>query len=374
MKQVRADHPGANIVNSNPQNVIPNPNVIYNIPVVVHVLWNTAGQNISDAQIQSQIDVLNEDYARMNADAVNTPGAFASFASSTNFRFCLATTDPTGNPTNGIERRQTSQAEYQTDDRMKHYNNGGLNAWDVDRYLNIWVCNLADDILGYAETPDMIPHTNTFGVVIAYNAFGRMGTATSPYHLGRTATHEIGHCFNLIHIWGDDNGSCGGLGDRVADTPDQSSETFNCVNFPKLDTCSNTYPGIMFMNYMDYSDDACMNLFTAGQAIRMYNEINAYYPSLIVSTACGNVGVNELSSLSSFNIYPNPSSGHFTAEFAPGTNNVHVELINSFGQILFSSNPEVSRVDFDLSSYPAGLYFVRFSDGKASQTKPVVVE
>jgi hypothetical protein len=362
-----------------PVTPINNPDFIFYIPVVVHIVWNTAGQNITDAQVQSQIDVLNEDYSRMNPDAANTPGAFASVASSTNFRFCLAQFDPSGNPTNGIERRQTTLSEFNPDNDMKHFSTGGLDAWDTDLYMNIWVCNLADDILGYAEQPDIFPHTNTFGCVIAYNAFGRNGVATPPYHLGRTTTHELGHCFNLIHTWGDDGGSCGGLGDRVADTPDQANETFNCVNFPHTDTCSSSYPGIMFMNYMDYSNDNCMNLFTAGQAARMYSEINNYYPALLASTKCGNVGVLETSSAFSFSLYPNPTKGTFYIDLNTTKylgDELNVLVTNVLGEIISETiikNPYGKVHEQALENPAKGIYFITLFNENYKKTSRIVI-
>jgi hypothetical protein len=383
MQYVRAknanEHPNVNFPASNPV-YVPRTDAIYYIPVVVHVLWNTTGQNISDAQINSQIDVLNEDYGRTNANASATPAAFAQIASGTNFRFCLAHYDPSGNITTGIERRQTTKTEFQTDDQMKHFSMGGLNQWDPDRYLNIWVCNLGPDILGYAETPDVVPHTNTFGVVIAYNAFGRMGTATSPYDLGRTTTHEIGHCFNLWHIWGDDNGTCGGQGDLVGDTPDQANETYNCVNFPKLDTCSPNYPGIMFMNYMDYSDDDCMSMFSAGQAVRMYNEIWNYYPLLLSSGACTTNGIGELSSDFNFSVYPNPSNGKINIDLTATKylgEELKISLFNTLGEIIFADelkNAVRNIYNIDLSDQSSGLYFLTLTNEKYRRSIKLILK
>ena len=171
------------------------------IPVVVHVVYNTTGQNISDAQVESQIDVLNEDFARLNADTANTPAPFASIAGPTPIRFCLAQRTPDDQPSTGIERRQTGTSSFFDDDAIKAFSSGGLDAWDPTRFFNIWVGPLGGGLLGYAEFPSG-SISNTYGVVIAYDAFGRIGTAASPFDLGRTASHEIGHCFGLYHIWG----------------------------------------------------------------------------------------------------------------------------------------------------------------------------
>jgi hypothetical protein len=236
--------------------------VTLTIPVVVHVLYNTTAQNISDAQIQSQIDVLNEDFQKLNADVTKTPSAFTSSVANVGIAFTLAKRDPAGNATTGIERKSTTITSWGTDDKMKSTTTGGLNTWPAGSYLNLWVCNLSGGILGYAQFPGGAAATD--GVVIRTSAFGRNGSATAPFNLGRTGTHEVGHWLNLRHIWGD--ASCGT--DQVSDTPTQQTSNTGCPSFPRL-TCGNTTSGDMFMNYMDYTDDACMYMFSNGQSSRM---------------------------------------------------------------------------------------------------------
>ena len=230
------------------------------IPVVVHVLYKTAAQNITDAQVQSQIDVLNADYSKTNADVSGTPSLFAGLASSMNIQFCLAKTDPNGNTTTGIIHKATTTTSFSdANDGAKYNSLGGDNAWDATKYLNIWVCNLGNGLLGYAQFPGGPVATD--GVVILYSAFGSGGTAVAPYNKGRSATHEVGHWLNLRHVWGD--ASCGN--DLVNDTPTQSTSNFGCPAFPHS-TCGNTSD--MFMNFMDYTDDPCMFMFSAGQVAR----------------------------------------------------------------------------------------------------------
>lgn len=258
------------------------------IPVVVHVVYNTASQNISNAQIISQINVLNQDFGRTNSDTTNTPTAFKPIAANTGIQFCLAQRDPAGNPTNGIERRSTTVTSFTTDDKVKFFSQGGLDIWDPSRYLNIWVCNMGGGLLGYGEFPTG-SLSNTFGAVIQYNAFGNTGTVSAPFNLGRTCTHEFSHCFNLYHIWGDDGTACTGS-DLCTDTPNQAGATSGCFAFPKTDACSPASPGIQFMNYMDYSDDNCMNMFTTCQSTRMNNVLNSLpYSSLKTSNGCSPV-------------------------------------------------------------------------------------
>lgn len=237
---------------------------IVTIPVVFHVLYNTSSQNISDAKCIAQLSQLNLDYARLNADASSTPSAFTGVASNTQIQFCLAQRDPQGNATTGIIHKSTTVASFTSNDNVKRSANGGDDAWSSSNYLNIWVCNLGGGLLGYAQFPGGTASTD--GVVVLYSSVGSVlspGTAT-PYHLGRTMTHEVGHWLNLRHIWGD--ASCGN--DLVSDTPTQSTSNFGCPTFPHV-TCSNGANGDMFMNYMDYTDDGCMNMFTAGQTARM---------------------------------------------------------------------------------------------------------
>ncbi len=238
---------------------------ITRIPVVVHVVWNTAAQNVSEQQIASQIDVLNRDFRRTNPDANSTPAPFLPLASDSRIEFVLADTGPNGAPSSGIERRQTGVAAFSDDDAVKSFSSGGLNAWPQERYLNMWVCPLGGGLLGYAQFPGGPGATD--GVVIQQSAFGTTGTAAAPFNLGRTATHEIGHWLNLNHIWGDDGTGCNGT-DNVADTPNQGGPRTGAPSFPQI-SCNNGPHGDMFMNYMDYVDDRAMFMFSAGQVARM---------------------------------------------------------------------------------------------------------
>lgn len=257
---------------------------VITIPVVVHVVYNTPIQNISGAQVQTQIDVMNEDFRRLNSDTVNTPAPFKHLGADVELEFCLARRDPNNNPTLGITRTYTTVTSFSLNNAVKYTSTGGHDIWDRDKYLNIWVCNLGG-ILGYAQFPGGPPSTD--GVVSHYLYTGTIGTASSPYHLGRTVTHEIGHWLNLWHIWGDDGGSCVGS-DFVDDTPNQADETYGCPPFPQI-SCNNGPNGDMFMNYMDYSDDACFNIFTLGQSTRMNIVMDGIRVSLKTSNGCSNV-------------------------------------------------------------------------------------
>ncbi len=223
------------------------------IPVVFNVLYKTTEQNISLSQIQSQIDVLNEDFGGANSDIGGVPTIFHGVkAGDIKVRFVLDL----------VVRKSTNKKSWTTNDAMKKSQQGGIDPTSPATKMNFWVCNLSGGILGYAQFPGGDPATD--GIVCDDNATGRTGTAAAPYGLGRTATHEVGHYLNLRHIWGD--ATCGN--DFVSDTPLHNTYNFGCPLYPHLSTCSGT-PVEMTMNYMDYTYDACMFMFSAGQETRM---------------------------------------------------------------------------------------------------------
>lgn len=268
------------------------------IPVVVHVLYGNSTQNISLAQIQSQIAVLNKDFSATNTDISNVPSVFQSVVADCDIEFCLAQVDPNNQPTNGVNRVNvgtTSLTTSQIDNTWKPQ-----TIWDPTKYFNIWVANIQGNILGYAQFPNSSGlgglntnngTANTDGVVILYNAFGTTGAVSAPYNKGRTATHEIGHWLGLRHIWGDNN--CGN--DFCSDTPPAQTSNYSCPTHPhKLGTCSGNTTGEMFMNYMDYVNDACMYMFTANQKARMdvVLQNSPRRSSLLTSNVCGTAPLN----------------------------------------------------------------------------------
>ena len=234
------------------------------IQCVVHVVAKTDEENITDAQIESQIEVLNQDYRGTNSDRSSVPDPWTSLTADPNIQFALAKKDPKGKATNGITRVQTTRDSFGTGDSVKTKAGGGIPPWATDRYLNIWVCNLGDGLLGYAQFPGGPAKTD--GVVVLYTAFGTKGAASAPFNLGRTMTHEVGHWLNLRHIWGDTN-DCSGS-DQVSDTARAQMPNYGKPDWPHI-SCNNGPNGDMFMNYMDYVDDAAMFMFTQGQAARM---------------------------------------------------------------------------------------------------------
>lgn len=356
---------------------------VYTIPVVVHVVYNTAAQNISDAQIQSQIDVLNKDYQKLNTDVGNVPSVWTSLVADCKIQFCLATIDPSGNPTTGIRRVSTTKKSFSDNDAVKYTSKGGDNAWPAKKYLNLWVCKLGGGLLGYAQFPG--GNTKTDGVVITYTGFGTIGTAKAPYNLGRSATHEIGHWLNLRHIWGDDGSQCTGT-DYVDDTPNQADEHYGCPKFPSV-SCSNGPNGDMFMNYMDYSDDRCMYMFTDGQKDRMYATLvtGGSRHSVTVSGKCG----SQVAAISNYavipsilSIVPNPvNNGSATISYTL-KNAAQVQLIisNVYGNtisVINAGNQSIGEHEFrpsELARLENGVYVIKLvSNGQQLGTTRFVV-
>ena len=330
------------------------------IPVVVHVLYNIPAQNISDAQVQSQIDVLNEDFRKLNADATKTPGIYAGLAADANVQFVLAKRDPSGLATTGVIHKSTKIASWSTNDAVKNSKRGGDNAWDATKYLNLWACNLGQGLLGYAQFPGGAASTD--GVVILYSAFGSRakysaGTYTTTYDLGRTATHEVGHWLNLRHIWGD--ASCGN--DQVSDTPTQQTSNYGCPAFPHV-TCSNA--GDMSMNYMDYTDDQCMYMFSTGQSARM----NALFASggarVGLLTSLGGTAPRAAAAATLATAYPNPASDVLNVALPAGTDAARATV-----HVFDLAGHEMKQIGYDgqgqvrVGSLPRGLYYLTVGTG-----------
>ncbi|MBK9524915.1 MAG: fibronectin type III domain-containing protein [Bacteroidetes bacterium] len=309
--------------------------VVITIPVVFHIVYSSSTQNISDAQCIAQLNQLNLDYARLNSDAGNTPATWQGISANTNVQFCLAQRTPAGAATTGIERRSiTSPTSFSTNDNVKRFANGGLDAWSSSSYLNIWVCNLSGGVLGYAQFPG--GSASTDGVVLTYYCVGSIASpgpsSGSPYNLGRTATHEVGHWLNLYHIWGDDGTSCSGT-DNVSDTPNQAGENYGAPAFPRTDACSPSSPGVMFMNYMDYTDDNAMNMFTNGQSSRMTSLLGTggSRGSLASSLGCQapSTTCNVPTGMSTASITSSSATLNWTAVSAATSYNVQYRIVGA---------------------------------------------
>jgi len=341
------------------------------IPVVVHIVYNTSSQNISDAQVLSQLDVLNADYGKHNADTSAIPSYYTALAANSGFRFVLAGVDTDGHATTGIVHRYTSSTSFSLNDNVKYSSMGGDDAWDRDRYLNIWVCNLTGNVLGYSSVVGGLKEAD--GVVVRYTAFGTKGTATFPYNRGRTATHEIGHWLNLIHVWGD--ADCGD--DEVADTPPQSAATYGNPSGIVI-SCGNTPYGNLYMDYMDFTDDIGMHLFTYGQRDRMRTLFadGGFRQPLLTSAAGtvstggagGGVTVPGTGGGVIVDLHPNPARSTLSVNLQ-GKAKVGglLDIYNQVGIKVMSVRVTELSFQLNVSGLSGGLYFMRVEGGGSSR-------
>ncbi|MCB0667176.1 MAG: hypothetical protein KDC80_15215 [Saprospiraceae bacterium] len=280
---------------------------IVTIPVVVHVVYNIEAENVSDEQIYSQLDVLNEDFNSV----ITSPTQWHEVAANPEMQFCLATRDPFGNATCGITRTYTDSTEFHIQTSVKDESTGGISGWPARDYLNIFICDIAN-LRGYATFPDA--EDSIDGVVLDYLSVGRgeeFAFSDPNYNLGRTGTHEVGHWLRLTHIWGD--GNCN-IDDGIMDTPNAPGPNYLCnVDSP---ACPNQSPGYagplicMVQNYMDYSDDACMNLFTQGQVdlMRKAFDSNGSRVSILSSRGCDPPAQNLVTFTLNFDEFPGDMS------------------------------------------------------------------
>jgi hypothetical protein len=351
------------------------PNEVLVIPVVIHVLYNKNEQNISDAQILSQLKVLNQDFRRNNADSGNTPSVFKSVAADAGITFCLAQVDPGGRTTKGIIRKKTSREFFMADDEMKFSSKGGDNAWDASKYMNIWICSMLGRNLGYATLPGGAADKD--GIVINFDVFGTAGVVRAPFNKGRTATHEIAHWLGLKHLWGEDY--CGS--DEVDDTPKQESYNYYCPSFPHRSSCSPNAYGDLFMNFMDFTDDACMNMFTRGQKNKMRGlfALNNKRNSFLNSYACDSsfasggplpdttpVEKPEIT----ITVFPNPVIDHvkFLVNENYSLKGWNAVIVNAQGTRQYQQSLFSNADILQLKHLPAGIYFLTLSDGESKRS------
>jgi len=335
---------------------------VVTLPIVFHVLHNSPTQNIDSTQIASQIDVINADFRKLNSNIGILQGGFVNLAADTEFEFKLATTDPNGNATNGITRKATTNPAIGGSD-TDYYDpaKGGVAAWDPERYINVWVVNInsAGGDFGFATFPGEADPKSSDGCVIDYKYFGTTGTAAAsqPQHLGRTLTHELGHYFGLFHIWGDVD-DCS-VDDDIADTPLQETDTDGCLTYPAFDNCTTSGDGINFHNYMDYTNDDCMAMFTEGQKDKM---------QAIMSMSYANGGRSELAQFfasqkeitnKELDVFPNPFSGRLLLtldeSIKPGA---PIRIFDLTGREILIKSVTESQMDLDLSIQPEGVYII----------------
>lgn len=376
---------------------------IYRIPVVVHIVYNTPEENIPDNLVHSQIARLNKDYRRQNEDADETRAEFQGVAADAEIEFYLAGVDPDGNPTGGITRTQTNRTDFSLDlfgggdlDEVKQPDLGGVQAWDTDNYLNIWVCDLVGGnqlfaLFGFAYPPasapnwpagSSAPNPDYEGVVVHYEVFGDDNPLASGQlsvsDKGRTAVHEVGHYLGIRHTWGDASpfGGQDGctLDDGIDDTPNAADNAAQICNFNK-NTCtdgSNDLPD-MIENYMDYARDECMNLFTQGQVDIMRSMLETARQDLVDGSVTPS-SVNELVDASQVAVFPNPASDFIQVQLPREFEIEIIEIFDLNGKLVQSNavNGAIQStiIDIDLIS---GLYILRLSNPEGVINKRVVV-
>jgi hypothetical protein len=341
----------------------------------------SASSNISDGQIVSQINALNTNFNGENADIEKVPAVFRKVAGVSNIRFVLAKVDPKGKATSGITRTKSAREMWSNDDKVKNPAFGGIAPWDPRSYLNIWVCNMIPGLLGYASAPGSPADKD--GVVIKMGNFGASGAGS--FGLGRTAVHEVGHWLNLKHLWGDKE--CGS--DEVDDTPQQKTYNQGAPSFPRIGTgCSAANPyGDMFMNFMDFTNDASMMMFTQGQVKRMrvlFAE-GGIRNSILSSKALGQPyfvtpavtsGNNEVVSVpaqvaaaASAKLFPNPATSRITisSEDEKSIAGSTFSIYAADGRVVSSGVITSNNFSLNISSFNRGIYFVKIGEDAGKQ-------
>ena len=353
----------------------PTPHAVITMPIVFHIVYKTAAENLSDACIAATIKAFNEDFRKQNADfTTKCPSAFQSLGADCEIQFCLASKDPSGAATNGIIRTSTTHAPFGLENDIKYTSQGGSDIWDHTKYVNMWIGNLEGGLLGYGTFPG--GPADADGVVCHYQyMMGSAGCGDPPFQLGRTTVHELGHFFNLAHIWGDSN--CGD--DGVSDTPTQQTSNFNCPSFPNV-SCNNGPNGDLFCNYMDYVDDPCMVMFTAGQKTRILAAINSSRAGLKTSAAslCAAAGgLNEIALDQNVYIYPNPSTGDFIINVEnAGVSSAYISVYNELGEAIIQKRiivPSSNEIKVDLNNKPDGIYLIKMKTSEGTVTKKVLL-
>lgn len=381
------------------------------IPVVFHVILNrTQMVSIGDTdaiiqRINSQVEALNRDFNAANPDAAKIPGGFKNRYGNANIRFALAHTKPDGSATPGYEMITTTKSGFNIENEWgsgfgfsgaKYQQGGGANAWDTESYLNVWIIstlenNATTNILGlaipaYLATEQYGISPVEKGIVVHYAAFGVRKNPFESYakgsDMGRTLVHEVGHYFDLLHIWGDDEGKCpftGGADDGIDDTPLQSYPSSGCYTYPKYDGCTKTGDGIMFMNYMDYSSDTCLLMFTHGQVGRMRSLLlpgSAAYsltqqPRLLQYPTPG-----VLPSVNDFTVYPNPADDVLNIVFRKEAQGLrHIQLVDMLGRVIETKEYKLQSLfySFTVANLYTGMYFVVLHFDSGREVRKVLV-
>jgi len=342
------------------------------IPLVFHIVYRNEEENISDEQVLSQLEVLNEDFRKLNIEQEDIPFAFKFRATDMALNFVLADTDPNGQVTTGITRTFTEVnnigSKFLNNRRSICYNDlGGHDAWCPEQYLNIWVGALESG-LGQSSFPELGPLEED-GIRIIPEVVGTIGTVEPPYHLGRTLTHEIGHFFDLYHLWDD----CNAEGDGIEDTPPQASSYLNQCPSGAQFTCETLD---MYMNFMNYTDDACMSMFTHKQKDRLWAVLNTSRSSFMNEDNCGLVSnISSSSEVPKVQVFPNPSSDFIYIN--PINSKIdRLVLIDLHGKVCKKLNVQTTNTYalIDITDLLDGVYYLQISNGTQRRSKKIVVQ
>lgn len=355
------------------------PRSVRYIPVIIHVVATSAFQPLSRAQVLQQLDVLNADFAGEGENRNDLPSEFEAIASGVNIQFCLADTDPSGQPSEGMTFTHTdiSNIALQTGvgGRMAiHYDQlGGKTGWDPETYLNIWVGEYGD-ILGSASFPGMAPYTEEIGVVIDIRHFGSIGDAGASgfYGRGHTLTHEMGHFFGLKHIWGQGLDYICEDSDDIDDTPNASGPYYNCPSGVQRSCDASN----MYQNFMDLTDDRCLAAFTRDQAAKMESVLASYYPFLSSADGChqATAPFDAWYDALYWSYDAISKSVVIYSELLITGSNKSVRVYSADGRILHSGIWENQwSYQIPLNNAGVGVYFVQISDGSHKEVYKIPV-
>jgi hypothetical protein len=344
------------------------------IPVVVHIVYRASGENISDAQVNSQIAALNRDFNKENNDVINTPSVFKGLVANCKIRFQLADKDALGNTTSGINRHYSNQATWGVSEDIKMPTKGGFAPWNPAKYLNIWVCNMGGRSIGFSSFPGMPAEYD--GLVIDYRAFGTTGTVRAPYDKGRTVVHEVGHWLGLYHIWGDAN--CGD--DHIHDTPTHEAEHKGNPTFPTYSSCKGNRTIDMTMNFMDYVNDESMYMFTEGQKARMWTVLQTVRPTILNSDGITYKTTTSIASIegvyeTQIHVFPNPVIDMLNIKVEGSTlTGFSISVVDIDGKVRIWKfvNYTTPSVSLDMSSLPTGVYWVNIQKGDERIVKKIM--
>lgn len=398
LKETGINNAGYNPGTYKLQSVTP---VLHPIPVIFHIVIDQARLNAwggiagISALVDTQLAVINRDFNDASAYRSAIPAAFLPFCGNPQLSFARAQTAPDGTETPGYEVRVVQDAGFNIDggngsgfgfSAAKYTSSGGLDSWDPYSYLNVWVTDLRKNntgsgYLGLTVPPSFVGTATGIpaeeqGITLSYKSWNAQGG----YKAG-TLTHELGHYFGLWHIWGDDNGLCpwnGGSDDGIADTPPQSSPTYDCPAFPYHDVCTPGGNGIMYMNFMDYTTDACRNMFTLEQATRIHTAVmpgGALYALTQHATLLQPPAGDDTQAV--FVITPNPSWGIVNIIFSRVSAGLNaIDVINTCGQQVaaITGNMQRGYFSFDMSGAAKGIYYIRIHLAAGTRVRTLVLQ